>query len=1810
MKGVAVVCFLLFLSTRASAQSIGFVASSTSIIAGAEAASFTFQVKSLDANGQGEASSYSLTLQAAITYTNDGATDTQQASVTLSFGVKTVSLPDVIPQVGTAQTVTFTVTNPPSGYTSEALVISLHAGSLSRIDVTMSANSALAGESVDLEAIAYDSQSNILKTGPNSLSRTISVAVTGSSTATKTNIVMSAGEGSGSVSDTRVGTITLSFSNFPSGATINLPTDKTIDVSHAATSVLTFSTVSGTFQEGDSVSVEVTAFDEYGNVATTESRDVALTVTGDGSQSGAGTLSFTSGVATKSVSSTNPQQVTVGLTAGTDDVSGVDLTDSVSILFAVDCDGITEYQDEAGQVTCKTVSPVCQAGFRQTAAPTKTSDRACVACNGITEYQDVPDQTTCKAMTSVCSAGTYESVTPSSSVDRVCTACDGPGEYQDTAGQTSCKTVAAECTAGFYQSVAPTTTNDRVCTACDGSTEYQDAADQTSCKPMTVPCVAGNFESVQPSASNDRECTACNGVDEYQNLDDQSACKEVTECINGQEVVTDPTATSDRVCRACPLGFFDDDSDPATPCTSCSAEIIMTAVFNTSVTGAFNFTMAAGDASTNVTGQVTGLAAAAARLVVLQDTTPVEGCPSSAALYNPTSASDSGCASDSLENCAVGDIAGKLDLDLASAGTTVVVDGIVDVLPLTGSNNIQSRTVAFLDANNNIMACARVDYVSGLTFQSATGQTSCQEVTLCPAGQREVVGPSTSADRICANCPTSFFQPDIDQRFCLPWYECPLGEEQSVAPSRTSDRECQTVTCTGLTAPTYGDITACPETVDFGTFCNVTCDTANNFTVSGTANRVCEQSGTFSGTEATCVCLEGLYLDPNNVQCVDKCPSETYALNGVCTQCASSCAVDEEYEVQECSQDLNTNRVCTSCRVCPTGEFKIGGCIDDQNTVCDVFSACDAGEFEVFPGNATHNKKCDGCTLCPEHQFAETGCCKDFDAQCTNLTLCSENEFEAKAPLNATQGGYDTDRVCQRLRTCTASEYEASAPTATSDRNCSACSVCPADTYASQNCSDTADTVCSPISNCTEGSYILVPATAYSDVVCAACTACSDFEYQAGGCIGSEDTVCELATICHPVTQYETSPLSATADRECMDCTVCGSGEFLVSACNATADAVCASTEPDSLVCPRGETVIGTEPDTACFPCRDCPEGEWASNGPTCPRGAFTSPECVPVSTCNDTQYEMAAPTALSDRICRTCSACPSTQFKVGGCNGTQDTQCQTLTTCGSGEYQIVAPGAENDRVCAACTSCDDDEFIVSACTATSDTVCRKHAVCDTHSRLLSSGSARSDSVCGGCAGRRIGRSEDPTLCPDFAENVCYAVTTTTTTVLTTSTTTTTPVTFSVITITLEGDFDAIKKTLDEFESQLVAYIATLLGISQSAITELRVYKGSIIVDFLINDDSTTSTDYEVSSSLLQNLVSAGNFTFVFGGTSYSAVTTSFSSVPGGEQSRLINKGVAIGVPVGLIGGMLLVLAVFFGVKYVRERETDDDVMDLDRQSNGSSRKGRGWLDRFSVKKDVSKTGEDPDEYLNVTPDTIVEMNGSEVVPEPGSSAAATDMTEPSVSETKFVARHGDGSETASLASSTSPMYHSPLSEENEKLRQELEGMREKLVQKELASVRSRDPDSDATQVEMALAARLKEQNTQLKSEISKLRSQLQRRRHKSKVDSEAMANIKLKAERAQLEEELAALDQVTQVQREAAAELAQRRAEEQKIQDERRKREEKARLESEIEAMKVTITVLSHMNQSTITTVNIKPVTAFISMRSWCRVCLLFLRT
>ena len=110
-------------------------------------------------------------------------------------------------------------------------------------------------------------------------------------------------------------------------------------------------------------------------------------------------------------------------------------------------------------------------------------------------------------------------------------------------------------------------------------------------------------------------------------------------------------------------------------------------------------------------------------------------------------------------------------------------------------------------------------------------------------------------------------------------------------------------------------------------------------------------------------------------------------------------------------------------------------------------------------------------------------------------------------------------------------------------------------------------------------------------------------------------------------------------------------------------------------------------------------------------------------TACSDTQYQTAAPTLTSNRVCAALTDCAAGQFVMTAATATTNrvcapcaagtfstatnvASCTMATACTATQYQTAAPTLTSNRVCAALTDCAVGQFVMTVATATTNRVC------------------------------------------------------------------------------------------------------------------------------------------------------------------------------------------------------------------------------------------------------------------------------------------------------------------------------------------------------------------------------------------------------------------------------------------------------------------------------------------------------------------------
>eukprot|EP01147_Barroeca_monosierra_P000823 gene823-4103_t len=1669
-----------------SGQSIQLSSSATEIVKGSNIFDLDLIIQALDAEGNLDNDfRHTITIRTLQLF-QDGSPSAEES--TGSFFLRTEDtrpLIDFLNQenldesIEKAQNITASIDNPPSGFSTNSIIIHVFPGPLNHIEVEYNVTSAIVGKNIRGVARAFDDSGNVLNAGPNSYTSLLPMTVASPAEA-PSFLSFENGFASFLITSTVASSTKIEVET-PSGVTIE-GEDTTLYFFEGPTARFLLSREEGNFQQGDRVSITVTASDTFGNIVTSESRSIALAA--NSSIKGLGPLSFENGTATVSIRSNVTQIVEISLNPNEQNVEEVEMDARIIIVFAVVCNGVTGFQDEQNQIFCKPVREECEPGTKQSASPTPTSDR--------------------------------------------------------------------------------------ICQPCDGITEFQNEANQTACRLVMGPCQPGSFQSNPPSPSTDRKCTACDGVTEYQDEIGQMSCKAVDHCADGEKIAMQPTPTSNRKCTPCPAGFADKDRNSSTPCQPCSSKIVMKAEFGNAITGTLFFEFSAFTNDTVINATVL-LNEPATSLQVFTLPAVRDACISQ--LFDPFDKGVNECSSANPSQCAQGDISGRLDINFTQLGLNFTFADIASGLTFLGENSLEGRPLAFLDSDGNVLDCAVISLVYGMTYQSQEGQTICLPVQRCSAGEFESAAPSRSNDRSCSLCDgTVLHQPRENQRFCLPVFECPIGYLEDDPPSPSTDRSCKIITCPGLSPPTNGFITpTCDGLQDFGTACNATCNESDGFELRGTASRICTEHGEFSGTPATCECPDTKFFDPVGPECVDNCPSETFSVNRVCEECSPGCVAGYQYEAVNCTQE--TDRMCRTCRTCSIGKFASGGCVGNENTICTVFSECSEGYFELAPGNATADRLCSECALCPKHQFAETGCCESYNTVCRNLSVCLSNEFEAMQP-EWTQGQYVTNRVCQRYRQCASGEFEEFPGNETQDRICSPCTRCQHGNFAIQSCSNTSDTICEPYTSCTPGESFMdeVP-TAYSD---RSCRPCMNFKLE---------DVTESLTQFASSKQFATPLMNMKFSLEMKPTT------------DMNSDTVCTSESPDIFVCDRGQSLVGEPPNAVCIDCNDCPEQQWAKQGPYCPDG-FAIPVCANVTECKNNQYIFAESTTTTDRICRLCTECPPGTYKIGGCSGTDDTVCSPITECRDDQFEVIGAGSRWDRICNNCSVCNPNEYIFTRCTAKHDTICRKHQECSTQQRIIFEGTSVSDRQCHTCAGRRAGIVDDRSVCPDFALSLCFPTTTTTTSTLlittsttktsTTSTTTSTSSSpsprWTFITYLLNGDFDSISSQTS-FEQELKNFLLSEFQLPDEVIDDLKISRGSIRVGFRVYDWETGMSHQELAEIIVGRLNNA-TILFNFQGQAYPNILGSASAVAEGNHSTGSTSSQPVGAIVGGVVGaacVITILVAFFILHRRHSRDRHSKYFSCFSKKGRSSPPQEIGIQEFEAHGEQI-TASSEFEYLAVDDQKNDEKRSqpkesTEIQNKPLASMQETTFVEESAMDDKHVDLSFANDVPEEVVVAADNVYSTQLSQENQKLREELERMQEMLLLKETAVMTKSKNLND--EVETVLASGLSQQNKQLRREIADLKLALNRHKRQSRLHDEALTNIKLKMEKAALDEELLAINQIVQVKTQASQQLKDKREEQRRQQEEATRAAERERIQREIEEMKNRLAQLEGTNDA-----------------------------
>lgn len=274
-----------------------------------------------------------------------------------------------------------------------------------------------------------------------------------------------------------------------------------------------------------------------------------------------------------------------------------------------------------------------------------------------------------------------------------------------------------------------------------------------------------------------------------------------------------------------------------------------------------------------------------------------------------------------------------------------------------------------------------------------------------------------------------------------------------------------------------------------------------------------------------------------------------------------------------------------------------------------------------------------------------------------SLVISGDHIFELSSFDELTSESF-TKKVESRVLACELGFYEALPCTSTANRVCEKCSSCEAGFFIKTACSTYNDTICIACNReCDPGFYRMEECSSDSDLRCELCsTTCPANTYQAEACGRDTDILCNDCDDCLPF-QYRSANCEGTNPGKCNNCTkTCKSGQFTTANCNSTADRVCKDCAP---VCNVDEFEV--------VPCT-----------------TISNRICLKVSSAFDptSSYESAGPTSTSDRQCLPLSSCLESEYAIVPATTTSDVECAPVSVCPEGEVEDVAPTSTSDRTC------------------------------------------------------------------------------------------------------------------------------------------------------------------------------------------------------------------------------------------------------------------------------------------------------------------------------------------------------------------------------------------------------------------------------------------------------------------------------------------------------------------------------------------------
>ena len=245
---------------------------------------------------------------------------------------------------------------------------------------------------------------------------------------------------------------------------------------------------------------------------------------------------------------------------------------------------------------------------------------------------------------------------------------------------------------------------------------------------------------------------------------------------------------------------------------------------------------------------------------------------------------------------------------------------------------------------------------------------------------------------------------------------------------------------------------------------------------------------------------------------------------------------------------LPLNTVCSTCKVCGTGDYLSTPCTATSDSLCIKCGVCGTGNYTSSVCTSRNNTVCTNCTACGTGKYVSTACNSTSDALCTSCPVGSFSSAPGASSCSPCAAGKFSLNGASQCSDCGAGRYG-------TGTGMSTCLTCDAGTFSWMS-------VSSFCTNCTAGTY----STGTGFTAVSNCSGCSSGAY-GSGTGGTICSSCAAGTYTSSTGNVLCTSCSAgfvstgTGVTSTSGCTGCATGNF-ASSTGVTVCSTCASGKP------------------------------------------------------------------------------------------------------------------------------------------------------------------------------------------------------------------------------------------------------------------------------------------------------------------------------------------------------------------------------------------------------------------------------------------------------------------------------------------------------------------------------------------------------------------------------------------------------------------------------------------------------------------------